>query len=160
MVILSGQLKGGTQLPSTRELAADLSLLRNTVMNAFELLLAEGYINGVLGSGTFVEVGVSRPWMSHAAASRLNDKQATRALSQEVRRTRRLTHLQASLPAIPFRTGLPALDKFPLETRSKVVARVSRRMLRNKLNYSGSARQCDTASYDASAARGGVWWYK
>src|SRR5918997_493686 len=52
--ILKGQLKAGTRLPSTRELAAELGVSRNTVMNAFEQLLAEGYLEGRTGSGTFV----------------------------------------------------------------------------------------------------------
>src|SRR5919205_638526 len=52
--ILRGQLRAGTRLPSTRELAAELSVSRNTVMNAFEQLLAEGYVEGQVGSGTYV----------------------------------------------------------------------------------------------------------
>src|SRR5919107_1638003 len=52
--ILTGQLVPGTRLPSTREVAAELGLSRNTVMNAFEQLLAEGYVEGHVGSGTFV----------------------------------------------------------------------------------------------------------
>src|ERR687886_785266 len=52
--ILDGQLRAGTRLPSTRELAIDLGVSRNTVMNAFEQLLAEGYVEGQVGSGTYV----------------------------------------------------------------------------------------------------------
>src|ERR1044071_3466393 len=52
--ILAGQLKPGTRLQSTRELAAELGVSRNTVMNAFEQLLAEGYLEGQVGSGTYV----------------------------------------------------------------------------------------------------------
>ncbi|HWS55899.1 MAG TPA: winged helix-turn-helix domain-containing protein, partial [Pyrinomonadaceae bacterium] len=52
--ILAGQLKPGARLPSTRELAEDLRVSRNTVMNAYEQLLAEGYVEGQTGSGTYV----------------------------------------------------------------------------------------------------------
>ncbi|HLM55823.1 MAG TPA: winged helix-turn-helix domain-containing protein, partial [Pyrinomonadaceae bacterium] len=52
--ILDGRLRPGARLPSTRELASTLSVSRNTVMNAFEQLLAEGYLEGHVGSGTFV----------------------------------------------------------------------------------------------------------
>src|SRR5687767_10336035 len=52
--ILTGQLKAGTRLPSTPELAVDLRVSRNTVMNAFEQLLSEGYVEGHIGSGTYV----------------------------------------------------------------------------------------------------------
>jgi GntR family transcriptional regulator/MocR family aminotransferase len=52
--ILTGRLKPGTCLPSTRQLAADLNVSRNTVLSAYDQLLAEGYLEGVAGSGTFV----------------------------------------------------------------------------------------------------------
>src|SRR5512134_2479472 len=54
MAILAGQLVGGTRLPSTRTLAQELGASRSTVINAFDQLLAEGYIYGVRGSGTYV----------------------------------------------------------------------------------------------------------
>jgi GntR family transcriptional regulator/MocR family aminotransferase len=40
--ILCGALQGGTQLPSTRELAANLHVSRNVVLEAYDQLLAEG----------------------------------------------------------------------------------------------------------------------
>src|SRR6266545_5267031 len=52
--ILSGELKGGMKLPSTRALADELKISRNTVLNAYRQLLAEGYLEGKGGSGTFV----------------------------------------------------------------------------------------------------------
>src|SRR5258708_32861790 len=52
--ILMGQLTPGTRLPSTREMAIELRVSRNTLMNAFDQLLAEGYVEGQVGSGTFV----------------------------------------------------------------------------------------------------------
>jgi GntR family transcriptional regulator/MocR family aminotransferase len=41
--VLTGRLRAGTRLPSTRMLASDLGVSRNTVMGAFLQLLAEGY---------------------------------------------------------------------------------------------------------------------
>src|SRR5688500_12215382 len=52
--ILSGELKGGMKLPSTRALADELNISRNTVLNAYRQLLAEGYLESREGSGTFV----------------------------------------------------------------------------------------------------------
>ena len=52
--ILSHHLPVGAKLPSTRDLAKDLGLSRNTVLTAFEQLLAEGYVKAQTGSGTFV----------------------------------------------------------------------------------------------------------
>jgi len=52
--VLTGRLSAGARLPSTRALAADLDISRNTVAGAFDQLLAEGYIEGRPGAGTFV----------------------------------------------------------------------------------------------------------
>ncbi|MBT3703878.1 MAG: winged helix-turn-helix transcriptional regulator, partial [Alphaproteobacteria bacterium] len=52
--ILSGRLAPGTGLPATRTLATELGLSRNTILGAFDRLLAEGYVEGKPGSGTHV----------------------------------------------------------------------------------------------------------
>lgn len=52
--ILAGRLPGGLKLPSTRALADELMVSRNTVLTAYDQLTAEGYIESVEGSGTFV----------------------------------------------------------------------------------------------------------
>ena len=52
--IILDQIPGGRRLPSTRSLASELGVARTTVQNAFEQLIAEGYIEGRLGSGTYV----------------------------------------------------------------------------------------------------------
>jgi GntR family transcriptional regulator/MocR family aminotransferase len=52
--ILGRRYLPGQRLPSTRLLAADLGLSRNTVLYAFEQLAAEGYLEGAVGSGTYV----------------------------------------------------------------------------------------------------------
>ena len=46
--ILSGKLSGGTRLPATRRLASDLVVGRNTVENAYQQLLVEGYVSSGL----------------------------------------------------------------------------------------------------------------
>ncbi|HEY6141206.1 MAG TPA: winged helix-turn-helix domain-containing protein, partial [Thermoanaerobaculia bacterium] len=52
--ILQGDLQPGTRLPSTRALAEERGVSRNTVLNAYEQLLAEGYVESRIGSGTCV----------------------------------------------------------------------------------------------------------
>src|SRR4051794_22906551 len=52
--ILSGRLRAGTRLPSTRALASELGVSRTTVVNAFEQLIDEGYLEGKVGAGTYV----------------------------------------------------------------------------------------------------------
>ena len=52
--ILSGSLAPGTRLPSSRTLAADLRVSRNTVEIAFTQLEAEGFLIRKVGAGTYV----------------------------------------------------------------------------------------------------------
>jgi GntR family transcriptional regulator/MocR family aminotransferase len=52
--ILAGRLAPGTMLPSSRVVADQLGLARGTVVQAYEMLTDEGYLEGVSGSGTYV----------------------------------------------------------------------------------------------------------
>jgi GntR family transcriptional regulator/MocR family aminotransferase len=52
--ILSGRLAPGAKLPSSRTLAGDLGIARNTVLHVYDQLSAEGYVLSTTGSGTYV----------------------------------------------------------------------------------------------------------
>lgn len=52
--ILCGRFRGGERVPSTRELARSLAVSRSTVTQAYEQLIAEGYLQSSHGAGTFV----------------------------------------------------------------------------------------------------------
>lgn len=56
--ITSGKIRAGEALPSTRELAGQLAVSRNTVCEAYEMLLAEGYVFSRQGSPTRVVEGL------------------------------------------------------------------------------------------------------
>ncbi|HEV2859607.1 MAG TPA: PLP-dependent aminotransferase family protein [Pyrinomonadaceae bacterium] len=134
--ILDGRLRPGARLPSTRELASTLNVSRNTVMNAFEQLLAEGYLEGHVGSGTFVTRSLPEDTL-HARAH--GDGHKARATGRDSRQGRGATHALsqrgaelARSPAsaaisdgraLPFRPGTPALDKFPFEIWGRLAAR-------------------------------------
>ena len=76
--ILEGRLRPGSRLPSSRDLALQYRLSRGTIVTAFEQLKSEGYIEGTIGSGSYVskvvpeqllKVGIARaatPWASQA----------------------------------------------------------------------------------------------
>ncbi|MPW17621.1 aminotransferase class I/II-fold pyridoxal phosphate-dependent enzyme [Paraburkholderia sp. CNPSo 3157] len=68
--IIEGRLAGGTQLPSTRDLATQLGVSRKTTLDVFERLLAEGFLNARAGSGTFVAEGLQRLPAEHSAHAR------------------------------------------------------------------------------------------
>ena len=52
--VRSGRLPAGTALPSSRALAQDLGIARNTVAEAYGQLVAEGWLAARHGSGTWV----------------------------------------------------------------------------------------------------------
>ncbi|MCS0637065.1 PLP-dependent aminotransferase family protein [Streptomyces sp. LP05-1] len=52
--VRNGRLAPGTRLPSSRSLAADLGIARNTVADAYAELVAEGWLTARQGSGTRV----------------------------------------------------------------------------------------------------------
>src|ERR1700761_4630378 len=59
--ILAQDLRPGTKLPSTRQLATQLSVSRSAVVSAYEQLLAEGYATGKIGSGSYVSSDLPEP---------------------------------------------------------------------------------------------------
>lgn len=60
--VRTGRLAPGTRLPSSRSLAADLGIARNTVAHAYSTLIAEGWLTARQGSGTRVaDRAVPRP---------------------------------------------------------------------------------------------------
>jgi GntR family transcriptional regulator/MocR family aminotransferase len=124
--IAAGQLGAGLRLPATRDLARQYGLSRGTVVTAFDLLRAEGYVEGRIGSGTRVTAAVpmpprlSRLGMPDIAAAR------PRRLSDASRRVQPfLQHAQASGRA--FRANQPALDLFPTASWARVATRRLRR---------------------------------
>ena len=74
--ILGGHFAAGTQLPSTRQLAEELAVSRNTVVNAYAQLLAEGYLDGQGGSGTYV----ARRLPDHILAAQAMEREKAKVL--------------------------------------------------------------------------------
>jgi GntR family transcriptional regulator / MocR family aminotransferase len=131
--ILSGALPPGTRLPATRALAADLGVSRTTVMAAFDQLLTEGYIEGRHGSGTYVsrllpEELLQAESKMRAAPGRAADppqlSNRGQVLAAAFSSFAQLGHTPRA-----FELGSPALDEFPVETWSRLVARRCRASL-------------------------------
>ena len=59
--VRSGQLSPGTRLPSSRALASDLQVARNTVADAYAQLVAEGWLTAQRGSSTRVAERIAVP---------------------------------------------------------------------------------------------------
>ncbi|MEU8245334.1 PLP-dependent aminotransferase family protein [Nonomuraea sp. NPDC048916] len=59
--IRRGRLTPGTRLPASRDLATDLAVSRGVVVEAYEQLVAEGFLISRVGSGTRVAPAAARP---------------------------------------------------------------------------------------------------
>ena len=133
--ILSGSLRAGARLPSTRFVAAELGVSRNTVADAFAQLVAEELLVSRIGSGTFVAAtavpagGAPSPPTLWERASQRGRLLATR--SGEDRLDGR--------PSVPFQPGLPAYDHFPFDVWARIAARIMRRPAPELLGYGPSA---------------------
>jgi GntR family transcriptional regulator/MocR family aminotransferase len=119
--ILEGKLKADDPLPSTRELATALGVSRNTAMAAYELLLAEGYVVGRGGAGTFVAHDAIR-----SRPAERSDEIEPRPLSMtaDILRVNRVPAMPTL--ARPFSPSSPAPDAFPYATWSRIIGRVAR----------------------------------
>src|SRR5262245_63606274 len=58
---MAGALSAGDRLPSSRALAADLGVSRSVAEQAYEQLLAEGWLEARRGAGTYVAATGSAP---------------------------------------------------------------------------------------------------
>ncbi|MCE1116656.1 MULTISPECIES: MocR-like pyridoxine biosynthesis transcription factor PdxR [Pseudomonas] len=134
--VLDGRLEGGTRLPATRDLAAVLTLSRNSVVRAYDQLYAEGFIESRVGDGTYVSqlgklstqlsTGLSRglsTGLSTFQASDTEDLSSFTACSEPLQRLKN-HHLPPPRTGSPraFRVGLPAFDLFPFEVWAKLQA--------------------------------------
>ncbi|MBV9765466.1 MAG: PLP-dependent aminotransferase family protein [Acidobacteriaceae bacterium] len=135
--ILSGALGAGERLPSTRDLAEQLGISRTVVVLAYEHLLAEGFIVGRAGSGTYVCDGLAG-----------NIAQGTRRLAQlqlsqfgkRVAASMATVDTPLPQPVIPrynFMYGRSDLETFPFAMWRKLLLREARK---------GSTRQFDYGS--------------
>jgi GntR family transcriptional regulator/MocR family aminotransferase len=129
--ILESRLPPGARLPSTRSLALDLGVSRNTVLAAFEQLLAEGYIQGRVGAGSFVsrqlpEEALNARKPEPGADPRRSDRPAAVPPGPSAR-GRRLTALpQPESRPNAFAPGLPELARFPFEDWARRLAKTWR----------------------------------
>ena len=131
--ILGKQLQKGTQLPSTRELAKHLEVSRSTVINAFEQLLAEGFLTGKIGSGTFVTDQLDNRKPETIASSAATNRSP--APSRIVERLANFREVSFGEGLGPFRIHLPALDLFPWSTWSRLLAKCAKQQTRTQLAY-------------------------
>ncbi len=144
--ILSGELRGGMKLPSTRALAEELNISRNTVLNAYRQLLAEGYLEGRKGSGTFVASVLPESLLTVSGYSKPKATSQKIAESPEpIFSEHAKMQIAVSQPPSngklprPFLAEAPALDVFPYKLWSRLIVRQARRIPINSFAYQDSS---------------------
>nr|WP_240903764.1 PLP-dependent aminotransferase family protein [Chengkuizengella sediminis] len=110
--ILLGKLISGERLPSTRELSSNLNVSRNVVLEAYDQLYAEGFIEFKQSRGTYVAEGTYLEQETKYNSSIIAEK------------------IEPSMDAsdedvIDFRSGIPALDLFPKKKWGQLSREVS-----------------------------------
>ena len=147
--ILTGQLKPQARLPASRQLAKTLAISRTTVVQSYDQLISEGYLQTRPGAGTFIcsqipddlllanEQYRSGDLPVDLSASR-RSKQADRSLTAPVDLLDRLSSYGRQLTttadyqpekdcSLSFRYGLPDLSLFPLAQWRRLLNRQAAR---------------------------------
>ncbi|BAB76437.1 PLP-dependent aminotransferase family protein [Anabaena sp. FACHB-709] len=124
--ILLGRLTSGGKLPSTRSLAQLLGVSRATVTQGYELLLSEGYLETIVGSGTFVCRQLPDELLNTAPIeSKLQPSNSLVPLSAYGKSLSDKAFLRIPEQAveISFSYGRPAFDQFPIDLWRKLISR-------------------------------------
>lgn len=133
--ILGGRLRPGMRLPSTRDLAFQYGLARGTIVNAFEQLKSEGYLDGSVGSGTYVSKVLPENLLQVASEHppRFTVRRSRQPAVSDYGRRTKLFGGYENRPIRAFRANLPALDLFPITLWTKLTMRRLRRISTRQL---------------------------
>jgi GntR family transcriptional regulator/MocR family aminotransferase len=141
--IVSGRLRPGSRVASTRTLASEVGVSRFTVVTAIERLLAEGYLLSRRGLGTFVANVLPEQLMRPARVTRRrHDAAGTVTLAPPLsHRGRALSAVVITGPRFArsepraFRPRRGALDIFPFSTWARLLRRQWRTYDHQLLDY-------------------------
>lgn len=130
--ILNGRLSPGQKLPSTRSLAKSLGISRIVATQSYEQLNDEGYLQTIVGSGTFVCAQLPDDLLhSVALPSEQKSRRSPIKLSPYGAGLAEL-NIPVTAPAdmrVSFRYGQPAFDQFPIQLWRKLLSRHCRSSL-------------------------------
>jgi GntR family transcriptional regulator/MocR family aminotransferase len=132
--ILTGTFVAGQRLPSTRDLAEQLGISRTVVVLAYDQLLAEGYVAGRAGSGTYVAGGLTpRPAANTPTPARIRLSRfgtAAASIAPTIASTR-----TAAKPRYDFAYGRSDVECFPFEVWRRMLSRCAREAPISALDY-------------------------
>jgi GntR family transcriptional regulator / MocR family aminotransferase len=152
--IMERMLRPGESLPSTRELAEENSISRTVVVQAYDQLIAEGFITGLRGSGTYVSRHLhpaASPAPQRTASLRLSEfgKAAISTAGRNLSPVREPRLPERNSLLYDFANGTSSLEEFPLATWRRILLRRTRSAPLRSFDY-GSAMG-DTALRKAIA---------
>lgn len=141
--ILSGEFLPGQKLRSSRALADELGVSRITVVNAYDQLFAEGYLEGKTGAGTFVAAQLPEDLLQigpgHDEPARKPGIISPNGLSDFGRTMARKSAdgIRNEVVATfrPFQNGLTAVEEFPFDVWARIASRKQRNPLRSLIGY-------------------------
>lgn len=129
--ILNGILQENERLPSSRELSKDLSVSRNIVVEAYEQLIAEGYLYAKKGAGTYVSEGAAFKVQS------LNHSEEEKAETE-----RKIAEKDKTAnDIISFRTGIPDLESIPIKKWGSIYKKITLSACPMDMDYQNSNGQ-------------------
>lgn len=133
--IVDGRLAANAPLPSSRQLANALGVARNTVVAAFDLLIAEGYLRSRRGRlAQVANIAGRRPPKASVNVLPLRDSQ----LAERWRTGFPADPPRIGLPERCFRLGIPDHRHFPHEIWRRLAAQTLRDWARTPFGYSPS----------------------
>jgi GntR family transcriptional regulator/MocR family aminotransferase len=122
--ILGGRFPRGARVPSTRAFAETYGVSRVTVTAAYDQLLAEGYFETRIGSGTFVSQELPDEALRPMRVARSASKPPRRIrLSTYASRLDRIRQLPPSSHALNLSNVSPDLSRFPFPLWRRLVSR-------------------------------------
>jgi GntR family transcriptional regulator/MocR family aminotransferase len=139
--ILKRRLRPGERVPSTRELASGLQVSRSTVTQAYEQLIAEGYLESVHGAGTFVCRELPEALLRTKPTARQHASQTAPRLSRlGARLTNDFVYPPTPKGFICFSRWGPDLQRFPFPLWRKLLSRNLRHAAPESFNYARDAQ--------------------
>lgn len=117
--IVQRRLLPGTCLPSSRQLAMDLGVSRNTVNAVYEQLKAEGFLQSHPGKGIFVHKDISR--VIDPAGPQPEKPISSRRQLPPLPDFPRGNAKSNPDPNLPFQPGLPDLEAFPVRSWNRIL---------------------------------------
>jgi GntR family transcriptional regulator/MocR family aminotransferase len=125
--IVSGRIPRGRRVPSSRQLAQEHDISRTTAVEAFERLVAEGYLVSRPGAGVFIanelpeDVHAARPTVAANSAPPAEERQIA---IQDGRNYQ-----------LPLAPDMPAMDKFPWAAWARFTNQICRERPLNAIGY-------------------------